>query len=708
MSSKRSFTYSTLKTIYENFMTTQSMKKAPLLAAMVGAFATMTALAADTLETQDVVVTATRVARELMDVNMSVSVVTAEEIERSGAQTIADLIKDLPGVEINTDGSQGMKRIQIRGENAFRTLIMIDGQRMTEQKSMSGTPILIDPSQIERIEVIKGPASVLYGADALGGAINIITKKGGSDRVQGTASVGLNSSNNGGSASASIFGKAGDFHYRLGAAYEGGRDLKLAHGKAPGTDFESKAANAYLAYDINANHTVGLTADYFDLDFNSSAYPQYSAEDFYVHVPSWKRTKVGIFDEIRYVNDYLAKVRTDFFYQKSTKLMENYVHALAGRGSVTNDNTADNTLKQFGGSIQADWTLGDKLYLITGYDITYEKLDAGTTSDTTVVMGQTITTNKVWSYRGDLLTQALYASGDYQLSDQLTLNAGARYTFVRTNMKEAAGASVSSQGTSALSAQTGEETDGRMVFNAGLIWRPVTELALRAAWTQGFRTPLLQERFLDTTMGQANSMVKGNPNLKPETSNNFELGARWIKGGATVDASVFYNLAEDYITTEQLNATTYQYNNVAKANTLGLELAGSYRIGMSGFEPHITLTALRRELKQDGVSTTATATPKLRATYGVRWRGDVALGRLSTDLFARSATSADSYSFSTGNTTSYDSWTTLNFTAGLDFGAQKAYSLNVGFYNLTNTDYVTPQSSYEAGRYAEVKFTARF
>ena len=130
---------------------------------------------ADTVTTENVKVTASRVEQELMDVNMSVSVITAEDIAKSDARTVGDLLKDVPGVRINNDGGQGMKRIKVRGEDTFRTLVMIDGQKIAEHKSMSGSPMLIDPAMIERIEVIKGPASVLYGSDAIGGAENIIT-----------------------------------------------------------------------------------------------------------------------------------------------------------------------------------------------------------------------------------------------------------------------------------------------------------------------------------------------------------------------------------------------------------------------------------------------------------------------------------------------------------------------------------------------------
>lgn len=684
-------------------MANKHWTKLPLVVAIAGAFVSPLSQAEESVTTDDVLVTAARVERELMDVNMSVSVITQKEIENNGAQTIADLLKDMPGVEVTTDGSQGSKRIMIRGEKTFSTLVMIDGQRITEQKSMSGTPILIDPSQVERIEVIKGPASVLYGSDALGGAINIITKKGnGKKAVEGTVTAGYNSSNDGGNASAQIFGTAGGWDYRIGASYEGGRDLKLAHGKAEGTDFETKSANAYLAYHVNDNHVFGASVDYFDLDFNSSS-PDMTLDEFYVHVPEWKRLKVGAFDEIRYVNKYLSKIRTDVFYQKATKYMDNHVGAFMGPGKfMINDNAADNTLKQFGASIQADWTLTDKLYLITGYDLSYEKLDAESTSFTRGNMGRPINMDKYLFYRGNLLTQALYASADYNVTDTVTLNFGTRYTYVRTDMKQADGYSISSGKTSNIQQTTGKKTDGQFVFNAGVLWHPRNDLTLRAAWSQGFRVPLLQERYVDTTMGQTRTVRVGNPDLKPEKSNNFEIGARWVSGPATVDAAIFYNRVTDLITAKPINKKTSMMMNVAKSETIGMEFTGSYLLGNSGFEPHLAFALLHRTYKENGESTSKTGRPGFTATYGVKWAGDVNWGRARADLFARSSSSAED------SVNRYSGWTTLNLTGGFDFGPQNRYSINAGFYNILNKDYITPFSFYEAGRYGEVKFVARF
>jgi len=141
------------------------------------------------LTSSSVQVTASRVERELLEVPMSVSVITSEDIRKSPASTVGGLLQDVPGVEVVNSGAQGLKRISIRGESPHRTLVLIDGQKIAENKSMDGTPIMIDPSIIERIEVIRGPASVLYGSEAMGGVVNIITKKGGTKPIQGEAGV---------------------------------------------------------------------------------------------------------------------------------------------------------------------------------------------------------------------------------------------------------------------------------------------------------------------------------------------------------------------------------------------------------------------------------------------------------------------------------------------------------------------------------------
>ena len=126
-------------------------------------------------------------------------------------------------------------RINIRGESGARVLILIDGQKVTEQKSMDGAPLLIDPNRIERIEVIKGPASVLYGSEAIGGAVNIITKKGGDRPLEADAHVSFNSSTDGFEEGLSLYGSQGGFDYRVGVTHSDQGDRRAASGTLDGS-----------------------------------------------------------------------------------------------------------------------------------------------------------------------------------------------------------------------------------------------------------------------------------------------------------------------------------------------------------------------------------------------------------------------------------------------------------------------------------------
>lgn len=689
-------------------------------AAVMAALAASSAATAQEVVTSDTVkVTASRVEQELQDVNMSVSVITAADIARSNARTVGELLKDVPGVQINNDGGQGIKRVGLRGENAFRTLVMIDGQKMAEHKSMSGSPLMIDPSQIERIEVIKGPASVLYGSDALGGAINIITKKGGTDGFNADVSVGMDTSSSGRQAAVSLSGQKDGWHYRLGAAYEKGEDLNTPAGDMEGTDFQSKAANLFLAYDINENNQVGFTLDHFDNEFNSISI---TTPGFYVHVPTWKRTKAGIFSESKNLNDYLVRLRLDAFYQKSEKDMTNFVPQ-QGAMPMSLMPIANNEMDQYGFSAQADWQLGENHYLITGYEFEYDKLDATSTTIYNMLMGRPYTYDKVTPYNGNAQTHALFAAMEATYGDFI-LNYGARYTYVKSEMDAnqtvktyrtyAAGMTMGpvttpshNAGESSIDSSNAADNrhDDKVVFNAGVVYKGIENTTLRALWAQGFRTPILQELYVPTSMGSTGTTFN-NPNLKPETSDNFEIGARYLGHGLMLDASVFLNLIDDYIATLPEGSNS-RYANVAKAKSFGLELAGSLRLG--DFEPYVTLTAMRRQYDNgQGYKTYNTATPNLWARYGVRWNRDVDGLNVHTDFYAHSQT-ASKYSEASGkNDYRLGGATTLNLTGGVAFGPQKQYQMDLGFYNIGDKKYQDATSIYEPGRYFAVKLNAHY
>ena len=671
--------------------------------------------AAETVKAGDVYVTATRVERELQQVPMSLTVMTAEDVQKSGARTVGELLQDVPGVQIQNDGSQGLKRISIRGEDAFRTLVLIDGQKISEHKSMSGSPILIDASRIERVEVIKGPASVLYGSDAIGGVVNIITKKGGQKPVEGEFWTGFNGASRGWSEGAALRGNVDGFKYRFSASHSDQGNIHTPDGELDNTNFRQTDVSGFVSYDFTDKFTLGAGIDYYKGSFNSTAmeYVNDPNSDFFVRVPKWNRTKYYTFAELKDVNEYLTRVRFDAYYQKSEKDMRNYVNLADSAMPFIVDNYANNITRSKGFSLQTDWQLGDSHFLVTGYELNYDKLDSSGWADMILrqlpQMGVMFYTDKL--YEGNQLNQSVFASMETQLPADLTLTYGVRWTHVKTELTrgEELGSSPN-VGNTIL--PTGDDSESRPVFNVGLVWTGIEDLALRASWAQGFRVPNLTEKYIGTAMG--GGTVWGNPDLDPETSNNFEIGARWNPGKTNLDVALFYSDADDYIASVLLpnSEEEYTYTNVASAKTFGTELSlnHSFDTSWGQFTPYVTATWMRRQYDDgDGWKTYDTATPALVGRYGVRYAKALhPQCDFRADIFGRSQ-SATKYASKDGSS-DYElgGFTTANISLGFDFGQNKEFSLIAEVLNIFDKRYQYNNAIMEPGVHANVKLTYKF
>lgn len=650
------------------------------LAAMA-ACAPSAAAAEETAVSRAVTVTANRVEQELADVPMSVSVVTQEEIERSSARNVAELLQDVAGITVTASGSPSIKRVSIRGEDATRTLVLIDGQKISEQKTMDGAPLLIDTSVIERVEVIRGPASVQYGSDALGGVVNIITKKGGNRPVQGSVTAGLDTGSSTKNAAASIYGAASGWTYRLSAAITDAEEVDTPKGKMEDTYFTQKSASAFASYNFTDNVLAGVSVDHFDLDTHVKSYNSTQVND----IPAWKRTKGAVFAEAKNLTEYLARVRADAYVQTVDKDMT----VLSSRTTVY-----DNDGKTYGFSLQADWQLGDRNYLVTGYEFLYDDLKANTLG----ITSRGVTMYDV-GYDGYQMNNAIFAAMTTELPHHFTLNYGLRHTWIKNEMDSdyKAGTSYYPNGKKT----SGSHSSDKTVFNLGVVWTGIENLTLRAGYSQGYRSPNLLELYV----GLPSGMLTADPTLKPEKSDNFEAGARWNSRDLTIDAAAFYNKVDNYIETFQTGPMSYVYKNVAKATVKGVEFTGSYRVPGTGFEPYATLTYTHRKY-DDGLGSTTTRTGKAEfmARYGMRWAGEYDGMKLHSDVYARSRTRAK---FS-NPANDLGGFTTFNITGGVNFGKDSQYGVDVGLYNLFDKGYREYSSLYEPGRYFAVKLNAKF
>ena len=663
---------------------------------------------------------------------MSVSVMTSEDIKRSPARTIGELLQDIPGVEINNSGGQGFKRISIRGESPNRVLILIDGQKLVENKSMDGTPLLIDPSNVERVEVIKGPASVLYGSEAIGGVVNIITKKGGDKPIQGEASVAYNGASNGFAESLSAFGGMNGFKYRVSGSYSDQGNLRTPDGEAPNTSFRQKEGSAFLSYDFSDKFTVGGGLDSFKGSIHAgSMEPGY--EDFAVNVPKWQRDKVYAFAEAKNVTPWLSRVRFDAFWQENEKEMTNEVNTdpVITQMPLVVTNNADNRNKQLGSSLQMDWAIGDNHYLITGYDISYDTLKADTraAASTSVErilatgildgappfaqqiaaasMAKSIPYTSTAYHEGDMLTNALYAQMESVLPADFTLSYGVRYTWVQSEMKHAEGSKTNSEGTNPYDVGTeSSSNNSRPVFNVGLTWSGIPDLTLRATFAQGFRVPSLQEKYVMSAMG--GGTILPNPGLKPETSNSYEIGARYVHDGLSVDVAAFYSDADDYIYNPTIDpdTDTSRYINISSAKTHGVELAASYDFE-NGLTPYVSATWMRRKFDYGTLSTWKTGVPEWSGRAGVRFKHALSENvDFNADVYGRF--SSNSVEKTESETLHYNNWQTANVAFGFDFGDEKQYSVTAEVLNLFDKRYRQDDSILEPGLHANIKVGMKF
>lgn len=676
---------------------------------LIFAFASI-ARTQEAVELEKTVVTATKTERLIQDVPASISVITSEEIERMCATSVADLLRDVPGVEILLNSSPASQRVMIRGEESQRTLILIDGQKVSENKSMDGAPMLIDPNMIERIEIIKGPASVLYGSEAIGGVVNIITKKAGTKPIQVTLSETYNSSTEGWQGFGSVFGLYKGFGYRVSAIYSDQGDLHAPNGALDNTSFDTKEFNAYLDYSWEKGK-VGVSYDKYTSDINTHT-PEDLVEPpmtyFQLDLPEWNREKYAGFIEINDISEFLVKARADVYYQETFKEfhqdMEMQIPDVPFPPHVMNIDIAmitENDQDTTGTEIQLDWIPFENHYLITGFDYSGDDLDADSkqaklTTNTAIPDTETLAK---YNYKAKMDSYALYIQDEWNFLEDFTLTAGFRETWIESELSDTDDPDINEEKTS----------DSHPVFSAGLVWAGIENLALRGLFAQGYKFPNLQQLYTGTAHG--GSLTLPNPDLDPETSNNYEIGARYENDTFYFDVGAFMSRSKDYITTQEvLGGAAQQFMNVNKAKAHGVELSAGYTIKQLYLTPYVTGAWLERKFESDDFSTWKTGYPDMTGRFGVRYEKD--FGKpdftLFADLYCRAASEAEDET-SDGAVEKLGSWETANFTLGTYFGEERQYRFDINVNNIFDREYEMAHGNLlEQGLHVVAKATITF
>jgi vitamin B12 transporter len=527
-----------------------------------------TARAADADQLQQIVVSATRVPTPAQQVASSITVITMDDIEGRQQRTIAAVLKNVPGLNVvQTGGPGGVTSVFIRGTNSNHTKVLVDGMDISDPSSPTGSFDFghLLTQDIERVEVLRGPQSGLYGSDAIGGVINIITKSGsgplhGGFGLEGGTFDTFNQA-------ASVNGEQDGFHYAANAAhYHAGAtpvtplDL-LPPGQVRNDDYDDNLTlSTKLGYQFTPQFDVGLVGRYTDIHLHTTG------EDFpppdFIGVPAAQQTTAA----------------TDEYFTRLT------AHALSFDGVL-------------------DQTLG----------LAYGHSRTSTVAPQTPAALNTSDRRKAdWQ-------------GNLQLAPAETLVLGAEYERDGIDEPIAANLHVTS-GYGELQSQLGEHWfsalnvryDDNSRFGGKTTWRfaPAWVIAqsdtkLKGSVGTGFKAPTLSQLYQSFP-----PFFFANPALRPETSTGYDLGLeQGLAGGALrFGVTWYHNNIHDLIDTDETGTT---WANVGKATTQGIESFIAWRPATSlTLRIDYTYTEATNELLNEELL----RRPKNKGTLDANWQ----------------------------------------------------------------------------------------
>ena len=508
-----------------------------------------------TAELEKMVVTATLTEKKIEEAPGSIEVITSQEIEEMGAQTVAEALEVATGIMVTGETGR-IKAPSIRGTGNKHTLVLIDGRRFS-----MGYKDLLDINQIsvdmiDRIEVVRGPTSALYGSDAIGGVVNIITKKPPRDLAAGaTYQYGKSKYDEG----EEHIGRAyvGDSFGRFGFLLAGGclnkdgwdRDEVLPD---DGDHEELGSIDGRFSFDINDNHSLLAGFEYSDMDREGMRFFQ-----------KLDRERIAEDKRHGYFLQYDARLSplNNLMLKAYHSEHENEIE-FSPTAVVTGEENAKRKLNQVEGRFTGAFL--DKHILIVGSEFREESRKDDTGRD------------------DDLDNLSFYLQDEYQGFDPLYLVLGVRFD---------------------KHSEFGSEWTPR----ASMIYSFFNNLRLKASYGCGFRAPSISELFVTSTRKRGKWIYEPNPDLDPEESKSYELGVEGEYRKFWGKITGFRNEIEDLIEAIYYKSTGsgpgrkhyYKHQNVAEAEMQGVELESGFNLPLN-FSIAGNLTYLETEDKETG------------------------------------------------------------------------------------------------------------
>lgn len=494
------------------------------------AFADTTAASENTNTHQlaTIVVSAAGFEQDIKNAPASISVVTKEDIEKKNATSIADLLADVPGIDIRDGiGKTSGLNIKMRGLGNEYSLILIDGRRQTTSSDVtpngfgeSANGFLPPLASIERIEVIRGPMATRYGSEAMGGVINIITKKISSE-WNGNVTVSGNVMEHGGEADSwktSVVVNGPIIQDKLGLQLRGSYLDRQKSERIPGTSGRDPRPNAADIYDVGGKLSFKLNnQNNFWVDgFHSSQ--TYKNDDNRLGTLDTPARANGYKDKLEFKRDQIAVGHNgdysfgqwnSYVSQTKTETIGRTIprNTFPGNAAGGQDRTLKNT--DFVADSHVVMPIADHK-LTVGAEYKEAKI-----ADDIAGLGAT--------FKKDSFS--VYAEDEWRILDNLGFTLGGRY-------------------------EDHSGFGGQFSPRAYLVWNANDELTFKGGVSTGYKAPsakALHDGVISVS-AQGASFGIGSPNLKPEESTDYELGFNYNNGNLDLSTTTFFTKIKNRIT----------------------------------------------------------------------------------------------------------------------------------------------------------------
>ncbi|WP_272571547.1 TonB-dependent vitamin B12 receptor BtuB [Providencia sp. PROV254] len=504
-------------------------KSLPLSAAALAVLCATSSLASANNKTDQVVVSANRFEQPISSILAPVTVVTREDIDHWQSNTVIDVLRRLPGVDIAQNGGMGQQSsLFIRGTESRHVLVLIDGVRLN-QAGISGSSDMsqIPISLVQRIEYIRGARSAVYGSDAVGGVVNIITRRD-NDGITLNAGIGSHSYQN----------------------YNGSTQQKIG---------ENTTVTAAAAY----THTKG-----FDLAPKEVSPRQYDKDGF-LSKSLWLGVEHQFSSEIlAYARAYGYDNRTSYdvseyagvsvdtrklysrTYETGLKYHQGkYSSSLMGSYGYSKDYNFDPRKGQYSESANLDESKQYNIQWGNSY-----LLDKGNISAGIDYQRQSIEPSSyaMINEKQTLNNTGIYLTGQYAIIDSVTAEAAIR-------------------------SDHHSEFNWHTTWQSGLSWEFHEGYKLVGSYATAYKAPNLTQLYAYSSSAYGTTL--GNPNLKPEESKQWEIGVEGTTGPLFWQVNAYHNDIDNLIAYKS-GYPTSTYENIGEAEIKGVEWVGEFETGI--------------------------------------------------------------------------------------------------------------------------------